>query len=416
MPRIIIVGGGFAGLKIARKLNNTSYEVLLIDKVNHHQFQPLFYQVATAGLDASNISFPLRSIFHNSKNVDIRLSSLQKIIPEKNAIVTSVGEFSYDYLVIAAGADTNFFGNKNFEQFAIPMKSTSEALQLRYKILQNFEDVLSASEEDLEGLLNIVVVGGGPTGVELAGALAEMRKHVLPKDYHDFDFSRLKITLIEGGSKTLATMSEPSSKYSKMFLENLGVEVILNARVKDYDGKLLTIADREPIKTNTVIWAAGVKGNLAEGLNSDVITPGNRIKVDRFNRVAGYENIFALGDIAFMVTPKYPKSHPQLANVAITQAALLGDNFIRMKSNKPMKEFEYHDKGSLATVGKHKAVADFRSIKFQGVLAWYAWMGLHLVLLMGFKNQIFVFIDWIIAYFTNNSTLRLIFRPFERKK
>ncbi len=415
MEKVIVVGGGFAGLKIARMLDKSTYELLLIDKVNHHQFQPLFYQVATAALEPSNISFPLRGHFRHSKNVSIRLAEVKKVFPDQNKIQTTIGEFSYDELVIATGCDTNFFGNKNFETLAYPMKSTSEALYLRYQLLQNLEDALSATPEQLESLMNYVIVGGGPTGVELAGALAEVRKHILPKDFHDFDFSKMKIMLIEGGDETLSSMSDEASKYSLKYLKEMGVEVRLNTRVKDYDGEHLMIADGTVIRSKTVIWAAGVQGNLIEGISADNVERGRRIKVNRFNQVQGYANMYAVGDIASMATPKYPQGHPQLANVAITQAKQLGINLLRKKGNKAMLEYEYHDKGSLATVGKHKAVADLPRVKFHGLVAWYAWMGLHLVLLMGFKNRLFVFIDWVISYFTNNTSLRLIFKPYKRK-
>ncbi len=414
-PKLIIIGAGFAGLKLARDLSNSEFEILLIDKFNHHQFQPLFYQVATAGLEPSAISFPLRSIFHHSKNVRIRLAEVKKIFPSQNKIETSIGDFDFDYLVIATGADTNFFGNKNLESLTIPMKSTSEALQLRYRILQNFENAVSASPENLEALMTFVIVGGGPTGVELAGALAEMKKHVLPKDFSDFDFSMMKILLIEGSGQTLNSMSDHASAVSQKYLEQLGVQVMLNTRVKDYDGENIVLESGERIKTKMVIWAAGITGNVIDGLNAELIVRGNRIKVDRYNRVDGHSNIFALGDIASMTTEKYPNGHPQVANVALEQAGLLCKNLKNILSNKPLIQFEYKDKGSLATVGKHKAVVDLPFIKFKGWLAWYVWMGLHLLLLMGMKNRLIVFIDWVIAYFTNNSALRLIFKPFAKR-
>jgi len=416
-PKLIIVGGGFAGLKLAQCLRNSTYEILLIDKINHHQFQPLFYQVATAGLEPSNISFPLRGIFQHAKNISIRLAAVEKIIPQENKIITSIGEYNYDQLIVATGATTNFFGNKNVEQYALPMKSTSEAIEIRQHILKNFEKALTASPDELEGLLNIVVVGGGPTGVEMAGAIAEMKKHVLWKDYPEIDFSKMHIILVEGSPKTLSVMSEAASAKSRLYLEELGAEVWTNTTVKEYDGKIAQLSNGKTIRTDTVIWAAGIKGNVVEGLNPELIQKGNRIKVDRFNRVEGYQNIFAVGDIAYMETPKYPKAHPQVANVAINQAKVLCKNLKRSSkvvgagtNNGGWEEFEYHDKGSLATVGKHKAVADLPFIKFQGFFAWYVWMGLHLVLLMGMKNKIFVFIDWVISYFSNNTALRLIFR------
>lgn len=414
--RLIIVGGGFAGLKLARCLRNSDFEILLIDKINHHQFQPLFYQVAAAELEPSNISFPLRGIFHRSKNVRIRLAAVEKILPSENKIVTSAGEYPYDYLVLATGATTNFFGNKNLEQYTFPMKSTSEAIEIRQRILMNMETSIVASPEERDGLMNYVIAGGGPTGVELSGALAEMRSYELRKDYPEVDFSKMHIMLIEGSPKTLGTMSAEASTKSREYLEKLGVEVWTNTRVKDYDGTLVTLSNGKTIRTNTVIWAAGVRGNLIEGMNPELTMPGNRIKTDRYNRVEGYPNIFAVGDIAYMITEKYPNAHPQVANVAKSQGKVLSKNLKNLQQNRPLAEYEYKDKGSLATVGKHKAVADLPFMKFQGFFAWYVWMGLHLLLLMGMKNRIFVFINWVVSYFSNNSTLRLIFRPVMKKR
>ncbi|MBC7829517.1 MAG: NAD(P)/FAD-dependent oxidoreductase, partial [Chitinophagaceae bacterium] len=355
---IVIVGGGFGGLKLARKLNNKpGFDVVLIDKFNYHQFQPLFYQVATAGLDASNISFPLRKVFHNSKNVRIRLAEVLEIIPSENRLRLDTGEIDYDILVIATGADTNFFGNTNLIEKAFPMKSTVEAIQLRHQLIQNFEDALLVkSPAELEKLLTIVIVGGGPTGVELSGAIAEMKRFVLPKDYPEIDFAKMKIYLIEGGGKTLGTMSEKSSADSRHYLERLGVTVLTNTVVKDYDGDKVTFQDGNSICSSVVIWAAGIRGNVPKGIQKDLIAKGNRIKVDRYNKVLGFQNIYAIGDIAYMETPKYPAGHPQVAPVAMQQADLVADNFRKMerKSNPAqLMEFEYYDKGSMATVGRN---------------------------------------------------------------
>jgi NADH dehydrogenase len=421
--KIVIVGGGFAGLRLARKLNNKpGFEVVLVDKFNYHQFQPLFYQVATAGLDASNISFPLRKAFHNSKNVRIRLAELKEIIPSRNCIRLENGELEYDILVVATGADTNFFGNPNLVEHAFPMKSTVEAIQLRHQLIQNFEDALLAkSRDELDRLLTIVIVGGGPTGVELSGAIAEMKKFVLPKDYPEIDFNRMKIFLLEGTEKTLGTMSEKSSKHSREYLERLGVTVLTNTMVKDYNGEKVTLQNGSSIRSNIVIWAAGIKGNVPAGIQKDLIVRGNRIKVDRYAKVIGFENIYAIGDIAYMETPKYPSGHPQVAAVAIQQADMLADNFRKMerKSNpKQLFEFEYHDKGSMATVGRNLAVVDVPKPKmhFKGLLAWLIWMGLHLVLILGVKNRLFVFLNWVYNYFTRDQSLRLIFKAFYRAK
>jgi NADH:ubiquinone reductase (H+-translocating) len=416
--KVIIIGGGFGGLKLARRLNNKAgIEILLIDKNNYHQFQPLFYQVATAGLDASNISFPLRKVFQESKNVHVRLAEVKEIQTAANKIVTDIGVFDYDRLVIATGADTNFFGNEQLKENAFPMKSTTEALQLRNRIIQNFENALLAKDtnaDELERMMNIVVVGGGPTGVEVSGALAEMRNNILPKDYPELDFSQMKIHLIEGSAKTLGAMSEKSSEQSAQYLKELGVNVVTNTVVKNYDGINALLSNGESIGTKIVIWAAGIKGNVPAGIDPSLTVRGNRIKVDRTNKIIGSENVYAIGDIAYMETPLFPHGHPQVANVAINQGKNLALNFIRqVTGNKHYQnEFEYKDKGSMATVGKHKAVVDIPKPKFHfgGWLAWMVWMGLHLVLIVGVKNRLQIFVNWIYKYFTSDQSLRLLFK------
>jgi NADH dehydrogenase len=419
--KVIIVGGGFGGLKLARKLSNKKgIEILLIDKFNYHQFQPLFYQVATAGLDASNISFPLRKAFQHSKNIRIRITDLKEIIAAENKIITGTGEERYDILVLATGADTNFFGNQQLEEHAFPMKSTVEALQLRYKLVQNFEDALTTkNEEELQRLMNIVVVGGGPTGVEISGALAEMKKYVLPKDYPELDFSKMNIFLLEGTQKTLGHMSEISSDRSKKYLEKLGVKVMTGSHVKDYDGKNIHLQDGQTISSATVLWAAGVKGNIPDGIDKSLIARGNRIKVDRVNKVLGSANIYAIGDLAYMETPKYSNGHPQVATVAIQQAKLLAENLVKIKGGKTdLKEYEYKDKGTMATVGRNLAVVDIPKprLHFGGWFAWMIWMSLHLMLILGVKNKFFVFINWLYNYFTYDQSLRLIFKEFKKTK
>ena len=410
-------------MKLARSLNNKpGFEVLLLDRFNYHQFQPLFYQVATSGLDASNISFPLRKAFHNSKNVRIRVSKIEEILHDQNTIVTDQGDIEYDILVLATGADTNFFGNKQMMENAFPMKSTVEALQLRHRLLLNFEDVVVSQDQVyIDRLLTVVVVGGGPTGVELSGAIAEMKKYVLPCDYPEIDFTRMKIYLLEGGDKTLGTMSEKSSEQSLEYLQKLGVTVKLNTQLKEYDGQTARMGNGETIETATVIWAAGVKGNIPQGIDPGLIARGNRIKVDRLNRVVGIENMYALGDVAYMETPLYPNGHPQVANVAINQAKNLANNlrWMEMKSNKrQLAAFEYHDKGSMATVGRNLAVADIPKPKlhFGGFTAWLIWMGLHLVLILGVKNRLQVFINWVYNYITYDQSLRLIFTEFYKPR
>lgn len=419
--KIIIVGAGFAGLRLARSLNNKGgFEVLLIDKINYHQFQPLFYQVATGGLDASNISFPLRKAFHNSKNVRILLTKVIGVNASENKINTEAGEYEYDQLVIAAGADTNFFGNQKLIENCFPMKSTIEALQLRHRLIQNFEDVVITTDPlKLKRLMTIVVVGGGPTGVELAGAICEMKKYNLPHDYPEIDFTTMNIYLLEGAGATLGPMSKKSQEQSQKYLESLGVVVKLNTILKDYDGNTALLSTGETIETGTVIWAAGIRGNVPEGIDPSLIVRGNRIKVDRYNKVLGMDNVYALGDVAYMETPKYPQGHPQVANVAINQAKNLGNNLRRMemKSNaSTFEEFEYEDKGSMATVGRNLAVVDIPKPKlhFGGFFAWLIWMFLHLVLILGVKNRLQVFINWIYNYITYDQSLRLIFKEFYR--
>ena len=418
--KIIIIGAGFAGLKIARSLNNKAgFEVMLIDRFNYHQFQPLFYQVATSSLDASNISFPLRKLFQKSKNVSIRLATLQSIDAANNRIITDEGEYSYDHLVLATGADTNFFGNKNIQQFSFPMKSTSEALQLRHRLLQNFEEaVLTKDPQELEKLMNVIIVGGGATGVELSGSIAEMKKYILPKDYPELDFSKMNIILIEGLGKLLAGMSEKSSADSKNYLEKFGVKVMLNTMVSEYDGSTITLKDGKTINSYFVIWAAGIKGNVPEGISKDLITRGNRIMVNRYHQVKGFENIYAVGDLSYMETPKYEKGHPQVATVAIQQGDNLAENFKRIeRKSNGIYEFEYFDKGSMATIGRGAGVVDLPKPKlhFKGTIGWLMWMGLHIVLLLGMKNRIQVFINWIYKFFTHDQNLRLIFKEFYRQ-
>ncbi|HWJ93076.1 MAG TPA: NAD(P)/FAD-dependent oxidoreductase [Flavisolibacter sp.] len=422
MPiKVVIVGAGFAGLKLARKLNNKpGFSVLLIDKFNYHQFQPLFYQVATAALDASNISFPLRKAFQKSKNVRIRVEEVKQVVPQQNKIVTDTEEIAYDILVLALGADTNFFGNQNVATNAFPMKSTVEALQIRHRLVQNFEDALLAKDPmTMQKLLNIVIVGGGPTGVEVSGALAEMKKYVLPKDYPELDFTKMNIYLLEGSERTLGAMSEKSSEDSCKYLDKLGVKVMKKTVVKDFDGEQVYLADGKTIPAKTVIWAAGIKGNVPPGIDPSLVVRGNRIKVDRHSKVLGSDNIYVLGDLAYMETPKWPKGHPQVANVAINQADTLAENLRRMeRGSKGLYEFEYHDKGSLATVGRNLAVVDLPKPKlhFRGLFAWFIWMGLHLFLILGVKNRIIVFINWIYSYFTYDQSLRLIFKEFYRPR
>ncbi len=415
--KLVIIGAGFGGVRLARKLSNKAgFDITIIDKFNHHQFQPLFYQVATAGIDASNISFPVRKIFQKSKNVHFRLGMVEKIDSSIQTVTGTFGTIYYDTLVIATGADTNFFGNSQMAQHALPMKSSTEALNLRYKLLQNFEKAVEQNEEKRQPYLNICIVGGGPTGVELSGAIAEMKKYVLPKDYKEIDFSKMNIYLFEGSAKTLEVMSAKSSDRSMKYLSKLGVTLKTNTKVVSYDGNTLITNNDEHIHCKMVIWAAGVKGNLPDGFDKTLVARGNRILVDKTNTVSGFKNIFAIGDIACMQSDLYPNGHPQVAPVAIQQADLLAQNLKRLESkssNNFIYEFVYNDKGSMATVGRNLAVVDVPKPKLNlgGFIAWLIWMFLHLMLILGVKNKFFVFINWLYNYITYDQSLRLIFKP-----
>lgn len=410
--RIIIAGGGFAGLKLAKSLEKSNFQVVLLDKNNYHQFQPLFYQVATAGLEPSAISFPLRKTFQEQKDIHFRVAGLEYVDETNKIVATSIGQLRYDYLVLAIGARTNFFGNQNLRRHAISMKSLSEAINLRNTILDNFEQALNEPDPGIAArLLNIVIVGGGPTGVELAGALAEMKKYILPKDYPELDFSKMQIHLLEASSKVLNGYSEKSSEKGKEYLERLGVNVLLDTYVKDYDGHKAELANGETLDTETLIWAAGVRGNEVHGLHPEAFGRGSRLLVDEFNRLKGNPDIFAIGDLALMNTEEYPDGHPQVATVAIQQAGNLARNFLRMEKNKPLKPYKYFHKGALATVGRNLAVADLPGIRFTGFIAWMLWLVVHLMEILGVKNRIFVFINWAWSYFTYDQSLRLMIRP-----
>ena len=414
MKKIVIVGAGFGGLRLARKLNKQNFEILLLDKNNYHQFPPLFYQVATSGLEPSSIVFPLRKIFQKQKNIHIRITEVKKIDPEKKSVITEIGDFSYDYLVLSTGTDTNFFGNRLIEEYALPMKSVGEALHIRNSLLQNIENALIAGQQEREALLNVVVVGAGPTGVEISGALAEMKTNILPKDYPEMDFTQMTIHLVEMADKTLSAMSSNASSKSREYLEQLGVKVLTGKQVQAYDGKVVTLSDGSVLPTVNLIWAAGVKGNIIKGIPAEHITPSLRIKVDRFNKVPGYDGFYAIGDIAYMQTEKFPKGHPQVATVANEQADCLCKNLLQLERGKQLQEFEYSNKGSMATVGRHLAVVDLPFIKFQGLIAWLFWMFLHLMLILGVKNKLFVFINWMFKYFTFDQSLRLILKPHKK--
>ncbi len=414
--KIVIVGGGFGGIELTKKLKHADVDVVILDKHNYHTFQPLLYQVATGGLEADSIAFPIRKIFKGQKNLTFRVTEVKKVIPEENKLITTIGEISYDHLVIATGSTSNFFDNLEIQKNAMPMKSIPEALNLRSLILQNLEASLIAktAEEEAE-LLNFVIVGGGPTGVETAGAIAELKKHVLKNDYAELDIRKVNIYLIEGSPELLGPMSTQSQIKSQQFLEELGVTVYTESRVQSYDGRLLSLTDGRKIPSSTVIWSAGVKGVVLDGLNADCVVRGNKLKVNKINQVECYSNIYAIGDVAAMITDKTPNGHPGVAPAAIQQGKLLAENLINIISGKPTKDFIYVDKGSMATVGRNRAVVDINKIHFQGVFAWFTWMFVHLMTLVGFRNKLVVFVNWVWSYFSYDRGTRLIIRPFIKK-
>ena len=416
-PRIVIIGGGFAGIALAKKLKNTNYQVVMLDKHNYHTFQPLLYQVATGGLEAGSIAYPIRKVIQQYNDFYFRLTSVKEIDTANQKIISEIGDLHYDYLVIATGSKTNYFGNKEIERNAMSMKTIPQSLNIRSFILENFEQaVLTKDEADRNALMNFVLVGAGPTGVELAGALAEMKKEILQKDYPDLDISKMQINLIQSGDRVLNTMSEKSSIAAEKFLDNLGVKVWKNVRVTNYDGRTISTNTDLSIESLTVIWTAGVQGAIVHGLDAkSLVERVERIRVNRFNQVNGYENIFALGDIASMETEKFPQGHPMMAQPAMQQGSLLGDNLIKLSQNKPMKPFEYNDKGSMATIGRNKAVVDLPKYHFSGFFAWVVWMFVHLFSLIGFKNKAVVFMNWIYNYIRFDREGRLIVRPFKKR-
>jgi len=411
--RIVIIGGGFGGLELAKSLGQADVQVVLIDKHNFHTFQPLLYQVATAGLESESIIYPFRQIFDEQANFYFRLAEVITVDTEKQMVETTIGLLRYDYLVMATGTTTNYYGDKQIEKTAISMKNVDDALALRNTILSNFEKALQIDdEEQLNSLMDYVIVGGGPTGVELAGALSELRKHVFPKDYKELDFVKMDIHLIQSGPQLLKGMSEEASKKSQEFLEAFGVKIWLNRKVKSYDGFTVLLDNGEKLITRTLIWAAGVTGAPVSGLRAESILKGNRFKVDVYNRIAGYENIFAIGDIAAMITEEYPEGHPMMAQPAIQQGHLLGRNLENIMAGKPLEAFHYDDKGAMATIGRNHAVADLKIMnkeyRSQGILAWFIWMFIHLISVIGFRNRFVVLFNWMWSYFSYNKGIRFI--------
>lgn len=414
--RIVILGAGFAGLQLARRLKRTAYDITLIDRYNFHQFQPLFYQVATARLEPSAVSFPLRKIFQGRRNMHVRVDEVTSIDAAAKVVHTDIaGDFPYDYLVIATGCSNNFFGNTEMEQHAFPMKSTPEAIALRNRILTSFEDAVDATPEERAALLNIVIVGGGPTGVELAGAIAEMKNKVLPRDYPDMDFSTMTVYLVENSATTLSNMSEGAQKKSQQYLEDFGVQVLTGHKVTAFDGATATLSDGRAIPTRTLIWAAGVKGNVPPGVPTESVVRGGRITTDPEGHVLGMPDVFAVGDVAHTVTPEWPQGFPQLGNVAVNQGKHLAKNLKRLLAGETLKPFTYKNPGTMATIGKRRAVVDLPWWKFQGVFAWFVWMFLHLMLILSVRNKLLIFINWAISYITNDTTLRLILLPTRKQ-
>ena len=416
-PRIVIIGGGFAGISLAKKLKNKNFQVVLLDKHNYHTFQPLLYQVATGGLEAGSIAYPIRKVIQEYNDFFFRLTSVKEIDTKNQKIISEIGELTYDYLVIASGSKTNYFGNKEIERNSMAMKTIPQSLNIRSLILENFEQaVLTKDLADRNSLINFVLVGGGPTGVELAGALAEMKRAILQKDYPDLDIAKMQINLIQSGDRILNTMSEKSSVAAEKFLLDLGVTIWKNVRVTNYDGRTITTNSDLTFETATVIWTAGVQGAKIAGLDANcLIEKVDRIRVNQYNQVKGYNNIFAIGDIASMETDLYPQGHPMMAQPALQQGDLLGENLVKLRNNEQMTAFLYKDKGSMATIGRNLAVVDLPNYHFNGIFAWFVWMFVHLFSLIGFKNKAVVFLNLVYNYIRFDREGRLIIRPYKKK-
>lgn len=411
-PRIVIVGGGFGGVNLAKQLKHAPVQVVLLDRNNYHLFQPLLYQVSTAGLEPDSIAFPLRGIFRKQRNLVFRMAEVTGIRSAENILETGIGEIHYDYLVFATGSNTNFFGNKDIEDNAIGMKSLIEAVQIRNYVVKQFEEsLLLQNPEEIKPKLNFVMVGGGPTGVELAGAFAELRKYIMPKDYPTLPQSLMNVYLIEAGPKLLPSFSETTSQKTLEALQEIGVRVLTNTGVKEYDGKTVTLSTGEVIQTQSLLWSAGVKGIPVKGIPADVILPNGRILVNELNQVKGFTNVYAIGDIAQMTNdPRFPKGYPMVAQVAIQQGKNVANNLRLSLENKPMKGFNYKDLGSMATIGRNRAVAEFSGMRMSGYFAWIAWMIVHLMSLLGFRNKLVVFINWFYRYFTYERGTRIIIK------
>ncbi|WP_281613642.1 NAD(P)/FAD-dependent oxidoreductase [Flammeovirga sp. SubArs3] len=421
IPRVVIIGGGFAGLELVRSLKSQEVQVVLLDRNNYHTFQPLLYQVATAGLEPDAIAFPIRKLFHNYENFYFRYSVVQEIDTQQKEVVTNLGKLKYDYLVVASGSRTNFFGNENIRYHSMPLKTVVQSLQLRSLLLQNFEKALQTKDlTKREAYMNFVIVGGGPTGVELAGALSELKNYVLPVDYPELDVRKMQVHLVDAGPRVLAALSEESSASAERYLKKLGVHLHFNTLVKDYDGTTaITIKDGEEgqLLGRNLIWSAGVEGNAPKGFDASKITErGNRILVNEFNQVEGVQNVFAVGDVACMKLEDFPNGHPMVAPVAIQQATLLAKNLKCLINGKSLKPFKYQNKGSMATVGKNKAVVEIGKTRFKGVSAWFIWMFVHILSLIGLRNKAIVFINWFWNYLNYDRSNRLIISRFSKEE
>jgi NADH dehydrogenase len=415
-PRVVIVGGGFGGVTLSRKLTEHNFQVVLVDRHNYHTFQPLLYQVATSGLEPDSIAFPLRGIVDETQEYRFRMAEVHKVNLSENSITTSIGDISYDHLIIATGTKTNFFGNEKIEKNALSMKSVPESLDIRSLMLQNLEKAtITEDPKEQQKLMRIIMSGAGPTGVELSGAFAEFKNGVLRNDYPDLNPDFMEIHLLDGADRVLPPFSKKASAKALKYLKELGVQVHLNELVTDYDNDTVTTKSGMQLETATFIWSAGVTGSHPTGFKEEMISEkGDRLKVDLFNKVEGTANVYAVGDIALMKTEDFPNGHPQVAQPAIQQGQNLAKNFIRLANGKEMKPFSYFDKGSMATVGRNRAVADIGKFTLGGFLAWFAWLAVHLYFLVGVRNRIVVFLNWIYNYFNFDRAARLIIRPYKK--